>query len=53
MKRVQMFLGLDYQHTRPRLYKQNRQSLVDSIVNYAELKEHFAGTLWQQFFVDE
>lgn len=52
MKRAQAFLGLDYQRTRPRLYKQNRQSLADSIANYAELKECFAGTPWQQFFMD-
>jgi len=52
MKRVQAFLGLDYHPTRPRLHKQNRQTLAEFIANYDELKERFSDTPWRQFFVD-
>lgn len=52
MKRVQAFLGLDYQPMQPHLHKQNRQTLAESIVNYEELKDKFSGTPWEQFFVD-
>ncbi len=50
MRRVQAFLGVDYEVVRPSIHKQSRQTLAEAITNYDELKQQFAGTLWAEFF---
>lgn len=52
MKRIQEFLGVDYQVVRPLTYKQIHQPLSRAISNYFELKERFRGTSWEEFFED-
>jgi len=52
MKRVQDFLGVDYEFVKPSTYKQSRQPLSRAISNYFELKERFTGTPWEEFFED-
>jgi LPS sulfotransferase NodH len=52
MRRVQQFLGVDYQEVVPATYKQARQPLSAAISNYHELKEGFKGTPWEGFFED-
>ena len=52
MRRVQQFLGLDYQPVAPTIYKQSQQTLAQAIANYDELKSRFDGTLWAAFFED-
>ena len=52
MKRVQDFLGVQYETVKPSTYKQSHQSLSDSISNYWGLKERFTGTPWEEFFED-
>jgi len=50
MKRIQEFLGVDYEAVQPATYKQSRLPLAVAISNYAELKERFNGTPWEMFF---
>lgn len=50
MKRIQDFLGVDYEVTKPTTYKQRRVPLAKAILNYHELKERFHGTPWTEFF---
>lgn len=52
MRRIQEFLGVDYEVVEPRTTKQSRRPLASSILNYFELKERFAGTSWEEFFED-
>lgn len=52
MKRIQEFLGVDYEVVRPSTYKQSNQPLSKAISNYFELKEKFKGTPWEEFFED-
>ena len=52
MKRVQAFLGLEYIPTQTRLRKQNKKSLAESIANFEELKNRFAGTEFERYFED-
>lgn len=51
-KRIQYFLGTDYEHLFPSVYKQSHLSLSKAIANYASLKRNFKGTPWQVFFED-
>lgn len=50
MRRVQTFLGVDYQPVAPTIYKQSQQTLAQAIANYDELKDRFAGSPWASFF---
>lgn len=50
MKRIQEFLGVDYEIVKPATYKQTRLPLSQAIANYSELKEKFTGTPWEEFF---
>jgi hypothetical protein len=34
----------------PSTFAQARQPLSKAIANYAELKERFSGTIWEEFF---
>jgi len=48
--RVQEFLGVLPKPFFPNTYKQAILPLSRSILNYGELKDHFAGTEWEAFF---
>lgn len=50
MKRLQPFLDVDPETVQPLIYKQSAHPLSQSISNYAELKEQFQGTPWEEFF---
>ncbi len=50
--RVQRFLGVDAEPVAPQTFKQSAEPLSAAIVNYAELKERFAGTPWAAFFAE-
>jgi LPS sulfotransferase NodH len=50
MKRVQNFLGVNYENVQPSTYKQSSQPLSEAIENYFELKGRFLGTNWESFF---
>ena len=50
MVRIQDFLGVQPRAVKPQTYRQAKGSLKDSILNYDELAERFAGTEWQAFF---
>jgi LPS sulfotransferase NodH len=52
MKRVQEFLGVELKTVHPTTFKQTDQPLRETIANYFQIKEKFAGTPWEQFFVD-
>ena len=52
IERVQLFLGLKPAPLYTSMKKQNRRSLSESIANYWELKEKFAGSQWAAFFTD-
>ena len=52
MKRIQDFLGVDYEVVKPLTHKQSGQPLSRAILNYFELKERFKGTGWEEFFED-
>jgi LPS sulfotransferase NodH len=52
MKRIQSFLGTDYEHLFPSIYKQSHRPLSKAIANYAGLKRDFLGTEWEMFFED-
>jgi len=52
MKRIQEFLGVDYEVVKPLTHKQSSQPLSRAISNYFELKERFKGTPWEEFFED-
>ena len=52
IKRVQSFLGLKPEPLYTSMKKQNKRSLSESIANYWELKEKFAGSQWAHFFTD-
>jgi LPS sulfotransferase NodH len=52
MRRVQQFLGLDYQPVAPAIYKQSQQTLAEAIANYDDLRGKFTGTPWAAFFAD-
>lgn len=50
IKRIQAFLGVQYEIVKPSTFKQSNQPLSKSISNYFELKEKFKGTSWEKFF---
>jgi len=52
MQRIEAFLGVSLRPVQPSTFRQTRQRLEDAISNYAELKERFAGTPWEGFFVE-
>ncbi|MBE7443828.1 MAG: sulfotransferase domain-containing protein [Planctomycetia bacterium] len=52
IRRVQEFLGINYEVARPSTYQQSKQPLSKSISNYFELKEKFKRTPWEKFFED-
>ena len=52
MRRVQEFLGVEYQKVVTATHKQARRPLSTAISNYDELKEEFKGTSWEAFFED-
>jgi LPS sulfotransferase NodH len=51
-KRLQQFLGVDYEPLAPATYKQRGQTLSQAIANYDDLKAKFAHTPWAEFFKD-
>jgi hypothetical protein len=53
IKRVQAFLGLSEEHVIPKTQKQASQPLSEAIYNFAELKEKFLDTPWEEFFTDD
>ncbi|MCA9934350.1 MAG: sulfotransferase [Anaerolineales bacterium] len=52
MQRIQEFLHLPLRPVQPGTYKQSHKSLSQSITNYHELKEQFAGSPWEGFFTE-
>ena len=52
MRRVQQFLGVEYQQVIPATHKQAKRPLSAAISNYHELKQEFKGTPWEEFFED-
>jgi LPS sulfotransferase NodH len=52
MRRVLDFLDVAHETVMPSVYKQSRQSLSSEILNYAEMKERFQNTPWEEFFED-
>ena len=52
MRKILEFLEVEYEPVKPSTYKQNNQSLAESITNYFELKHRFQGTPWSDFFED-
>jgi LPS sulfotransferase NodH len=50
IKRIQSFLGVDYQICKPTTKEQANQQLSQAISNYFELKGKFQGTQWEVFF---
>jgi len=50
IRKVQDFLGVEYRVLTSRFIKINRKKLSDTISNYTELKEKFAGSKWEVFF---
>jgi LPS sulfotransferase NodH len=50
VKRIQEFLGVNYESVKPSTYKQSSQPLSKAISNYVELKEQFKNTPWEEFF---
>lgn len=52
MARILAFLGVPPEPLAPQTYKQPGRSLSEAILNYAELKEQFAGTEWASFFTE-
>jgi LPS sulfotransferase NodH len=50
MRRVQDYLGIEYQPTKSPLKKQETLPLHLAIANYGELKERFAGGEWEYLF---
>lgn len=50
LQKVQNFLGLELQQLQTQTRKQAWQPISDAIANYNELKQHFNGTPWQEFF---
>lgn len=52
MKRIQEFLGIQYEGVKPSTFMQSNQPLSESISNYFELKETFKDTPWEEFFED-
>ncbi len=51
MSRIQDFLGVDLQQVSPQTRKQASQPLSTAIANFADLKKRFAGTPWEEFFI--
>lgn len=49
---VRAFLDLPDCPAAPQTYKQTKEPLSVAIANYRELKEQFAGSPWEEFFVD-
>jgi LPS sulfotransferase NodH len=52
MERLQDFLGVEREATRPQTHPQAHQPLSKAIANYAELKARFSQTPWAEFFED-
>jgi len=52
MKRIQDFLGIQYEPLKPSTFKQAVLSLSKAISNYFELKDRFRETPWIKFFED-
>lgn len=49
-RRVQAFLGLDYEDITPATRKQARRPLPERLANFDELQRQFAGSPWAAFF---
>jgi LPS sulfotransferase NodH len=52
MQHVQKFLGVNPEPVQPQTHKQASYRLAETITNYAELKQQFLGTPWEQFFTE-
>lgn len=50
MNDVQGFLGVDKQVLTAGTRKQSTRALSETVSNYEELKDHFAGTEWEAYF---
>jgi len=49
---LQAFLGVPAHRVQPVTFKQVAQPLSSAIANYGELKARFAGTVWEELFVE-
>ena len=49
-KKITRFLGVCYIPPSTDLQKQNSEKTTELLINFDELKSHFANTEWQQFF---
>jgi LPS sulfotransferase NodH len=49
---IQEFLGVPPQPVSPSTFQQTRQPLSSVIANYAELKQRFSGSVWEEFFTE-
>lgn len=52
MRRVEQFLGVDFEAVQPSTRKQSKAKLSETILNYDALKSRFAGLEWESFFED-
>jgi LPS sulfotransferase NodH len=50
MKTVGAHLGLSLEPAKPSIVRQRTQPLSSAIANYDELREFFAGSVWESFF---
>jgi LPS sulfotransferase NodH len=50
MRRIQEFLGVNYEVVRPLTHKQFKRPISQTISNYSELKSKFQNTEWAEFF---
>ena len=53
MQRIQEFLGVEPMNMHPLSVRQNPEKMRELIVNYADLKNHFAGSEWEVFFKED
>ena len=50
LMRIQRFLDLPQVQLKTGLRKQNTRLLREAIANYDDLREHFEGSVWAEFF---
>ena len=50
MRRIERFLDVSPRPLDPSTFRQTGQRLSAAIANYAELRERFTGTMWEEFF---
>lgn len=50
--KIEKLLGVSKENIFPVTYKQNKLPLSKAVENYAELKDRFKNTEWEQFFIE-